>query len=234
MKTRHQAQEAAAEGFLDKIEQIAAQSRQGQRKVSSSQTQHPSGKLLYEYAAGNLEREHASQIRRHLMRCAACNFATLAIMRLTSGEIVAHPIFDDLQAFIQNWTEKVKGSLDAATRVTALWQPQWAGQLTTAADLPAQEHLFALDEGAIRLSCIWQPQHRKKPAFIELTWNADLKVRSDLSALFIRLEDPQHAQVEVPLGNDLRGDKIITSGELGFDPSRERWAIALILHNNGA
>jgi len=231
MKTQHNAQ-GAPEEFLSKIEQIAAQSRLTQRKVSAAPTEHTSGKLLYEYAAGSLEREQASQIRRHLMRCAACNYKTLAIMRLVNVEIPTRQIFDELRISIQDWAEKISSSLEAAARVTTLWQPQWAGQLVPAADIPAQEHLFAFDEGAIKLTCVWQPQHRKKPAFIGLTWSADLKIRSALSALFIRLDDPHNAQVEVSLGNELRGGKIITSDELGFDPSRDRWAIAMILRND--
>lgn len=101
MKTRHYAQ-GTSEGFLSKIEQIAAQARLAQRKVRGAHTEHPSGKLLYEYAAGNLDREHASQIQRHLMRRAACNFAALAIMRLTNTDAATRQIFDDLRTFIQD------------------------------------------------------------------------------------------------------------------------------------
>src|SRR4030095_1459076 len=44
------------------------------------------------------------------------------------------------------------------------WQPVWAGELVTAADVAAQEHVFALDDGEIQVTCGWQAAYGHLPA----------------------------------------------------------------------
>ena len=40
--------------------------------------------------------------------------------------------------------------------LSPLWQPAWAGEMVSAADVAAQEQVFALDEGEIQVTCGWR------------------------------------------------------------------------------
>ena len=227
MTTHHNAQDVPEE-FLSKIEQIVAQSRPEQRKVSGSQTEHPTGELLYDYASGNLEREPASQIRRHLMRCAPCTYKTLTIMRLLHPEAETPRLFDELRTTIQDWTEKITSSIETVTWVTSLWRPQWAGTPVSAADIPAQSHTFSGKDGEIEITCAWRDHYGTTPAYIQISWLANLTVDRELWALFFDPETKEFLS-EIPLGKYLEGGKSIPSHILGFNPSTQQWAIAILL-----
>jgi hypothetical protein len=115
---------------------------------------------------------------------------------------------------------------------TEYWEPQWTGQQATAADIPEQKHVFRREDGDINVSCFWRSQHRKKPAYISISWKANVTTRNEIRARFINSETREHL-AEVDLGSHFMGEEVFTSDDLGFDPSCERWAMALVLKEVG-
>ena len=109
-----------------------------------------------------------------------------------------------------------------------VWQPLFAGEMATAADMPPQEHTFYLDEGAISVSCRWWPAIDDLPGGIWLQWRADMGQDRELWVRFTHAESTI-VLAEAPLGHDLSGEVEFSAETLGFDPSREPWALALII-----
>lgn len=184
--------------------------------------QHPSGELLHDYVYGWLSEAETLKIQDHLVSCEMC---ALEVLRITDEEeeldqVAAKwaneaPIKDRLISTIPDW-------------VKDLWKPPLVGQVVTAADIPRQEHVFQTREGSIKLWCTWQSEYRKTPAHISVSWKARLSVRKALWVIFA------HPETQVPLaefllGTDLEGKKVFTRQDLGFDPSREPWAVAVVL-----
>jgi hypothetical protein len=115
--------------------------------------------------------------------------------------------------------------------LSELWHPPLAGALATAADIPPQDKTFYLDEGTIRVTCTWWTATLDRPAALCMQWHADVTRPGDLWVRFTRADSEDAAGVlaEVPLGNALAGEAEWSADTLGFDPSRERWALALML-----
>ena len=113
--------------------------------------------------------------------------------------------------------------------VSELRVPQLAGELVTAADIPSQEETFYLDEGTLHVTCQWWPAAQGRPAGLLLHWRADLTLAGDLWARFTRPDDAAVILAEVPLGNALDAEAAFSAQELGFDPTREPWALALLI-----
>jgi hypothetical protein len=111
---------------------------------------------------------------------------------------------------------------------TEFWEPDWQQRRATAADIPPQEHVFAREDGDITISCLWRSQHRRHPSYISISWKADVTTYNEIHARFV---DPETRQqlAEVRLGAGVIGEEVFTSEELGFDPSSERWALALVV-----
>lgn len=109
------------------------------------------------------------------------------------------------------------------------WQPAWAGEMVTAADVAAQEHVFALDDGDIQVTCGWRAAYRHLPATLRVTWQAHMTLPGDFWVRFTHPTDPTRPSVEVRLGNTVAGEEEFTAETLGFDPTREPWALAILL-----
>jgi hypothetical protein len=109
------------------------------------------------------------------------------------------------------------------------WQPTWAGEVVTAADVSAQEHVFSLDDGEIQVTCGWRAAYGNLPATLRVAWQAHLSIPGDFWVRFTHPNDPERPAVELRLGNTLAGEEEFTAETLGFDPTREPWALALLL-----
>lgn len=109
-----------------------------------------------------------------------------------------------------------------------LWQPQWAGQFVGAGDIPEQHHVFRLDAGTIEISCSWRPGSGTMPAYLDLSWKADTLMEGELWGRFV---DPDTNKVfaDLPLGSAKEGGKYFTANVLGFDPSKEKWGIVMLV-----
>jgi hypothetical protein len=202
---------------------------------------HPTDRMLYNYVLNWVYENDAKIIMKHLAFCGICAAKVLQI-RQVEGE---------LEEKLSDWTDGKENRLyplltSSFTRerdtllaknfqegvATEYWEPLFAGQLATAADIPVQEHLFKREEGDIEISCYWGGTYVNKPAFIKLSWKANIRIRSEILARFINPET-QELRSEVCLGTHLTGEEAFTSQELGFDPLTENWAIAIVLRELG-
>jgi hypothetical protein len=109
------------------------------------------------------------------------------------------------------------------------WQPPWAGEVVTAADVSAQEHVFSLDDGEIQVTCGWRAAYGNLPATLRVAWQAHLSIPGDFWVRFTHPDDPTRPPVELRLGNTLAGEEEFTAETLGFDPTRDPWALAILL-----
>ena len=194
------------------LRQDIASERFRRQQRSFRAAPHPTGENLYHYALGWLPEGEAAYLRQHLLFCERCAAEVARIIgieqRIAQRTASAPPL--DLR--------------DALA--TEFWEPQWAGQLATAADIPAQEHTFFLDDGQIMLSCRWGGECGSEPAFIWIRWESRLHAEHAFSVHFIHPET-QLARYETSLGSLPTGEATFISRELGFDPATERWAIGL-------
>lgn len=111
--------------------------------------------------------------------------------------------------------------------ISPCWQPQWAGQPVGAGDIPTQTQTFMLEDGRVEVSCTWRPRSGTNPAYLDLAWNADTIMGGELWCRFIQ-PDTQVVLAELLLGESGEGGHYLTPQTLGFDPSTEKWAIALL------
>lgn len=109
-----------------------------------------------------------------------------------------------------------------------LWIPEGAGQPPTAASIPQQEYSFITEEGNIKIWCRWEEQHDNEPAYLWVSWETHITTSKELWILFLDPET-QGIRSEVNLRTDLTGEATLTSNELGFDPSRDKWAVSIML-----
>jgi hypothetical protein len=121
------------------------------------------------------------------------------------------------------------------TRLSSLWQPRWVGKLRTAAatQIPEQKHVFRMEDGKITLSCSWRSRYHENPAHVQVSWRTDIPTPGELWVRFTR-SGTETILAEVRLGTRRIGKAVFTSDDLGFDPSREGWAISLILREGAS
>ncbi len=196
------------------------------RKAAVRKAPHPAGETLYEYVLGWLDLPTARAIREHLVFCETCMNEVARIMR------IEHQLADKHEK-IQKASPSDILSGGAFKEVlpeelaTEYWEPQWAGQQVTAADIPRQEHWFFLEDGKLHIRCHWGAQEGPEPAYIWFAWKADLNREH---VLYARFADPatQTIRCDIKLGGHFTGEEIFTPHELGFDPSSDRWALAIV------
>ena len=109
------------------------------------------------------------------------------------------------------------------------WQLMWAGELVTAADVAAQEHVFALDDGEIQVTCGWRAAYGHLPATLRVAGHAQLTLPGDFWVRFTHPTDPTRPPVELRLGQSVAGEEEFTAETLGFDPTRDPWVLAILL-----
>lgn len=190
-------------------------------------SEHPTRERLYDYVLDWLDKDVAEKVRKHVSSCKAC---ADEVMKITMLE-------NDLTRDTLNWVNEPAFELNIPNRiilwVSELWEPQWAGQLVTASDIPEQEHSFVMDDGKIdygriELSCYWEPEYEDTPSFLQLSWRANVTMPCELRAKFMNPET-EEVLSEIGLGRYPEGKETFTSDQLEFDPSTERWAISIIL-----
>jgi hypothetical protein len=112
------------------------------------------------------------------------------------------------------------------------WSPPLAGEPQTASAPSSQEKIFYLPEGSIQVSCMWWAASPGQPAGLLMTWRADVTRAGEFWARFTRRDDAAAVLAELPLGEELAGHKGWSAQELGFDPTREPWAVAVVLRES--
>ncbi len=131
---------------------------------------------------------------------------------------------DRITGFISKFR---KGLTHVITPLSPVWTPEWAGQPVTASDISEQDRAFRLDEGDVRISCYWRGQHKNNPAYVQVSWKANITTPGQLYVRFVK-PDTQDILSELLLGTSLVGEEVFTSSELGFDPFSQKWAISII------
>lgn len=174
------------------------------------------------------------------------------VMRLANGQtlvLAVHPILgdtEDVTAYSFEMAYEVPQPqaipqpaprrafhdrvIDALVRyVSPLWHPALAGEPVTRADIPVQEEIFYFDGGEIRVTCEWRGASRDQPAILRLAWQTHPPLSEELWARVVRHDDPTVVLAEILLGRASEGDEVFTASVLGFDPTKIRWALTLIL-----
>ncbi len=226
--------ELSDQAFLNRISAEAQTPAFARFSEQSNIRQHPTADLLHDYAAGELGETLAPALRAHLAFCRECAREALRLMQVA----------DELEHDALDWADSPKRPLSehfdvavAAAKtlrersrlwLSELWQPQWAGQLVTAADVPEQHHTFASEHGDIRLTCHWQDDLPNEPAILLIGWQADLMENDRLWLRFVNPSDKALRQ-EIFLGSRAVGEEQFTIQDLTFDFVREQWAISLAL-----
>ncbi len=84
-----------------------------------------------------------------------------------------------------------------------------------------------MDDGDVTISCHWRGRHKNNPAYIHVSWKADITAPGEL---YVRFSDPDDQKIfsELPLGTTLAGEEIFSKKDLGFDPSARKWAISVM------
>ena len=114
--------------------------------------------------------------------------------------------------------------------ITEPWIPELAGVPVTASDIPTQKNKFRMDFGEVDLSCFWKPEYDETPAYLSIKWKSSISVRCEL---IIRFINPKTYWIysEISLGTQLTGEELFIKKDLGFDPSSEKWSMALIFND---
>lgn len=168
---------------------------------------------------------------RALLHVAPNHPAAQAGLRHVAAQLEQRPaqsavladLLADLSALLAGLTDRL------VLWLSPLWHPPLAGELVTAADTSAQEQVFSLDDGEIRVTCEWRAAYQDQPAMLRITWQAHITLPGDFWVRFTRLDDPTAVLAEVRLGSALEGEEVFTAHALGFDPTQEPWALTLLL-----
>jgi len=195
---------------------------------------HPAREMLYDYVLGWLNEADTVKVRKHISFCGDCADEVLRITRIEDDleEDSVKWVSEDPEPEPAEEDKKVAAISKIAANLiiwtSKLWEPKWAGQLVTASDIPEQEKTFISDEGQIILRCHWKAAYKNTPAYLWVSWKADIAADGYLWLRFVNPET-HNMLSEIPLGNSLEGKKIFTSDKLRFDPSTEKWSVSIVM-----
>jgi hypothetical protein len=209
--------------FLTWLAREAGSDMHRKTRQNTEEGPHPTDEMLYGYVWNDLDVQDARLVKAHITFCRIC---AEEVFRL-------HLIEEATEKNVDRWINGGESSMAAPQNLLddlalEFWEPDWQQQRATASDIPPQQHLFARGDGDITISCLWRSQHRRNPSYISISWKADVTTYNEIHARFV---DPETRQqlAEVRLGAAVIGEEVFTSDELGFDPSSERWALALVV-----
>ena len=213
----------------------------------------PDLNILTEYSCRELDTEKMDRISNHIAGCDNCQ---MVIMRLEADQFFWQEMLEQnpemalAQALGNSGKKEVMAMIRRAAKnratkeissfvsqikesmvawASALWQPMYAGQAVTAADVEVQTKHFEMEYGEyINLSCHWREEKDGQP-YIDLSWQANLIQPARLWARFIDPENSSAVLTEILLGTELEGKKRIMANELNFNPGTDKWAIAIIV-----
>lgn len=234
MKRHQQLRMNDLETFLTDLRHVVNPDTIRKVPASDNQEAHPAPETFERYVAGELRDQEARRVMAHLAVCPACNHNALYLMRMTCDPVSESTMRDDLARYIDDWRSKISAAFEHVSFwATELWQPTFAGTPVMASNIPPQHHTFSGREGEIEITCAWRPEHGTSPAYLQLSWLANLHVERELRAVFFN-PDTKALLAEIPLGSYLEGGKNLTSRALGFNPSSDTWAVAILVKEKSA
>src|SRR5262245_39186937 len=199
---------------------------------------HVSNCQLEDLLEGLVPEDELLAIEEHLSECSECQ-ADADAMFQAAAQLESWTAENHRRALVESRTMPAEArvaqlSLHAIGErlvrwLSPLWTPHFAGQPVTAADMASEEQTFYLDEGSIRLTCRWWAASEDQPAAFWIGWYANMTGPTDMWIRFSRSDDPAAVLAEKPLGSDLSGEAGWLSDELGFDPTRQPWALTLLI-----
>lgn len=218
------------------------------RDYNSSQSKPwcVSAETLVDYAYDDLSRDARETAAAHILQCNDCRMTLLKIaadrarweaaLKVSPADAVSKSLGKKRivgwrgRAFKKTAESIVSTLKNAAMEwISPLWEPMWAGQAVTAADMPEQSHLFEVGDGEyVHISCFWGGKSTGGVTQIRLSWEANLYSPGNIR---VRFTDPDTRQMlhETSLGNELTGRRLIDRDALGFDPSERRFAICVAI-----
>lgn len=196
---------------------------------------HPSDEILYDYVLGWLDPEKTAVIKEHLLYCNKCDKEVECIRAIEQHadeklhDFANTPAEESGPRRFDLTKSPIPIADDAYVLLaTEFWEPEWAGQLATAADIPEQEHVFDMEDGSITTECSWGGPSDDEPAYLRVLWTADI---SREGIFYVCFHDPvtQTVLFEGYLGSNLSGEATFYQDELEFDPSSTRWAVSIVM-----
>ena len=228
--TTSQTEPTGDEEFWSQLQQETQSQAYRQLLENATESPHPTAELLYQYVVDQLDENTTEYVEEHLALCGICANEVLSIMRLENE--LSEDALADRESPLTSSSLPYEVLPSERTLVDGVaiefWEPEWAGQFATAADIPQQEHTFSMKEGEIKVVCDWGGQHGSDPPYIWLSWEAHISTERILYARFV---NPVTREIrhEACLGSDLIGEETFSSHDLGFDPCRERWSVSIVL-----
>jgi hypothetical protein len=182
---------------------------------------HPSPEKLYDFALGLLNEDEEKKITAHNAKCNQCEKEVIRIIQMeieSDEELLEWADKRPLDTRIKRWASQ-------------LWQPLWTGKVMTAAsELPEQKNVFFLNDANIQINCSWNSKSIDHSAYLLISWSADIETPCQLSAKFVDVATKKLFS-ELYLGclPPMVGEITFSNDTLGFDPTKEQWAISIIL-----
>lgn len=212
------AQKARAETFRTRLQQV-------------EKGPHPTKEMLLEYVWDTLDADKRSILRTHLACCSHCSHLAVRLGTIRR----------EVDEKLASWSNETDTSTAHAPAMGELfdgvaleyWEPLGAGEALVAAGSVTQEHEFHTKAGLIKVVCAWGQAAGDEPAYIWLSWDADLQQETSFA---IRLLDPDTREMryEIQPGTIRKGNQTFTRETLGFDPVGRKWAISVSTSGHSA
>ncbi len=218
--------------FLTFLRQKSRSEGYRSRKRRIEQGPHPTEELLHDYVWGALDRKASRVIRTHAAFCSGCmrQLRRLAQIRDESEEqFLSWANTPKVEASLPEHAEKALSPDLLDNLAIEFWEPIGAGEaLVAASSSVMQEHEFHTKAGTVKVLCAWGQAVGDEPAFLWLSWNAELQ---DEQTFLIHLIDPELRTIryEIDPKGIRQGNQTFTQDVLSFDPVGQKWAIAIVI-----
>ena len=190
----------------------------------------PSAEILIDYVHRQLSEEISASVTEHLKQCQACR---VKILKMDIERIEWDYMLEQgLQAVLEDmgWDSESTPKLPDLREGIAqyFWEIEETGQILTG-KTPAitKEKTFDTEIGRITITCAWGDAVDGEPAFLWLSWETELTEERDF---LIQLINPDTQGIRFTISPEIikhESQRTFKQDELGFDPVREKWAIAI-------
>ncbi|GAK53131.1 hypothetical protein U14_04391 [Candidatus Moduliflexus flocculans] len=197
------------DGFLELLEREAQSPHAQHLRKTIESGAHPTGDMLYDYVADDLEPAQTAIIQEHLAFCGACAEETLRIRFLQDA------IEDD-----ESQRQPMRIADDIAVEIGWELMEQAAGGMH-------EEHTFTVVDGEIKTTFQWEYPKARQAGYIVVAWEANITSDRELTIQFFQ-PDTREILYEEEIGTIRHSHATFTFDELGFDPEHEQWAIAIV------
>jgi hypothetical protein len=227
MKKEHSRLHDAVQQDTDFLRFIAQKARASAFRAHRQHIEkgpHPTKEMLLDYVWDTLDSEKKGILRTHLAGCSQCSHLANRLGTIRR----------DAEEALGAWADEAQKSAISDPRIDTLfdspaleyWEPVGTGEALVAASSVTQEHEFHTKAGLVKVVCAWGQEAGGEPAYIWLSWDAELQPDT---SFVIRLLDPETREMryEIQPGTIRQGNQTFTQETLGFDPVGRKWAISV-------